>query len=221
MTEQFEDKIRELTSPINGQLPRPWMTSMENPREADVFIVGMNQSKEYPADEVTHQKHMDALFNRNGQCCRGLYEEVTKGKPSPTRRNIDRLTDKLNRQGVRKILETNVICFSTTMSADLETRAHADGAKRGEEIFRYLLAEIAPKVIIIHGKGAGKKLAAVLGMNQPEVPQAAGQMCDVQKEGHLVIPIPSLAPQVFNRNSSWADALFDQVAIRVRDKLAE
>ena len=38
----FETKIRELTKPINGQLPRPWMTELEDPAQADVFIVGMN-----------------------------------------------------------------------------------------------------------------------------------------------------------------------------------
>ena len=43
MNNKFEEQIRRLTEPINGQLPRPWMTEMRNPLEADVFIVGMNQ----------------------------------------------------------------------------------------------------------------------------------------------------------------------------------
>ena len=43
MKEQFEEAIRRLTEPINGQYPRPWMTEMKRPWEADVFIVGKNQ----------------------------------------------------------------------------------------------------------------------------------------------------------------------------------
>ena len=216
MTDRFEERIRELTAPINGQLPRPWMTDMKNPQEADVFIVGMNQSRIYPADQIGHQRHTDALFNCNGENCRGLYDEVTGGNPSRTRRNIDRLTGRLNQQGVHRIVETDVTCYSTPRSADLRTQAHTDGAKRGEEIFRYILGEIAPKVLIVHGKAAGKKLAAVLGINPPEVPHEPDQVCDVLTEKHLVIPIPSLSPQVFNSlspqvfnwYSSWADALW-------------
>ena len=116
---KFEEKIRELTEPINGQLPRPWMTKMRNPLEADVFIVGRNQRHPYPAIKILHQRHLDALFNQNGESCRGIYDEVTKGKPSPTRRNMDDLAARLNQRNIHNILETDVVCYSTPMSADL------------------------------------------------------------------------------------------------------
>ena len=152
--EKFEEEIRRLTQPINRQLPRPWMTTMTNPLEADVFIVGMNQSREYRVDDVSHHTHIDALFNRNGQNCRQLYDETTKGKPSRTRPNIDDFVVRLNQKGVHNILETNVICYSTKMSRDLRKQNHAGGSERGEKIFRYLLAEISPTVLIVHGKKA-------------------------------------------------------------------
>jgi hypothetical protein len=47
--DSLERAIRPLTSPINGQLPRPWMTDLTDPREALVFIVGKNQRSGYPA----------------------------------------------------------------------------------------------------------------------------------------------------------------------------
>ena len=216
MTDKFEDRIRELTKPINGQLPRPWMTSMEDPLQAEVFIVGMNQSREYPVDQICHRRHVDALFNRNRESCRGLYNEVTDGRPSRTRRNIDELSGSLKRQGIHRILETNVICYSTRMSRDLRTQAHAGGAKMGDDIFRYLLEQIHPPVIIVHGARAGKKLSAILGKGQLKMPRSAGEVCDVLTEKHLVIPIPSLSPPAFNGWLSWSGELMDQVAARVR-----
>ena len=132
MMNRFEEKIRELTMPINGQLPRPWMTTMTNPREAGVFIVGRNQRKGYPSRDISHQRHLDALFNRKGESCRGLYDSVTNDRPSPTRKNTDRLVCRLNRRNIHDILETNVICYSTPMSADLRKSAHDGGAGRAD-----------------------------------------------------------------------------------------
>ena len=220
MTSQFEERIRALTEPINGQLPRPWMTELKNPLEADVFIVGMNPGNKYPAGEVRHQRHVDALFNRNSETCRGLYDENTRGKPSPTRQNIDRLVARLNRQGIRSILETNVVCYSTPMSAGLSNPGHSGGARRGEEIFRYLLATIAPRVLIVHGSGTVKRISAILGIDRLKLPVSADEIRDVHIREILVIPIPSLAPPAFNKWKAWSDEYLDGVAIRVRNKVS-
>ena len=218
--DKFEEKIRELTKPINGQLPRPWMTKMRNPLEADVFIVGRNQRHPYSEIEILHQRHLDALFNRNGESCRRLYDEVTKGEPSPTRRNMDDLAARLNQRNIHNILETDVVCYSTPMGADLRKQANAGGARKGEEIFRYLLAEIAPTVLIVHGVGSVKHISRILEMDRLKVPRSIDDIFDVQTEQHLVIPIPSLAPPQFNKWSSWSDGYLDKVADRVREKLA-
>ena len=219
MRNRFEERIRELTQPINGQLPRPWMTAMTDPLEANVFIVGMNQSREYPAWDIPHQRHLDALFNRNGESCRGLYDETTGGRPSRSRRNIDELVARLNRWGIHDILETSVVCYSTGMSRYLSAQAHAGGARHGEEIFRYLLAEIAPAVLIVHGGGVASRMSAILGISRLQVPRSADEVCDVQAGQHLVIPIPSLAPPAFHMWSSWRDEYLDRVSSRVREKL--
>ena len=188
--------------------------------EADVFIVGRNQRHPYSEIEILPQRHLDALFNRNGESCRRLYDEVTKGKPSPTRRNMDDLAARLNQRNIHNILETDVMCYSTPMSADLKKRANAGGAKKGEEIFRYLLAEIAPTVLIVHGAGSVKDISPILKMDRLKVPRSTDEIFDVQTEQHLVIPIPSLAPPEFNKWSSWSDGYLDKVADRVREKLA-
>ena len=220
MLKHFEETIRELTQPINGQLPRPWMTSMKNPLEADVFIVGVNQATEYPSESIPHQRHMNALFNRNGESCRALYDEARRDRPpSRTRQNIDGLSARLHLRNIQNILETDVVCYSTRVSSELSKEAHAGGTQRGRQIFRYLLSEIAPDVIIVHGSRASKDLSRVLDIPRLQVPGAPDQNCDVETEGRLVIPIPSLAPPRFYRWSTWCDDLLDNVADRVSHKL--
>lgn len=219
MSDSFEERIRELTKPINGQLPRPWMTEMTNPQDADVFIVGMNQSKKYCAEDILHQRHIDALFNRNEESCRGLYNWVTNGKPSLTRRNTDDLVGRLNQRGIHNILETNVVCYSTGTSTELRTRDHAEGARRGKEIFQYLLDEISPAILIVHGAGSLKQVSSTLRIRQLTVPKSADEICDVQAKRHLVIPVPSLGPPEFYKWSSWSNEYLDMVADRVRSNL--
>ena len=158
---------------------------------------------------------MDSLFNRDGESCRGLYDEVTNGKASPTRRNIDSLSARLKQRNIHNILETDVVCYSTPLGRDLRHQANVVGARKGEEIFRYLLAEIEPAVLIVHGTGSVKRISRILKMNNLKVPRSPNEICDVQTERHLVIPIPSLAPPGFNMWSSWSTKYLDEVADRV------
>ena len=195
------------------------MTKMTNPLEADVFIIGMNQRNGYLESDIPHGRHIDALFNRNGESCRGIYDEVTQGKPSPTRRNIDGLTNRLAQRGIHNVIETDVVCFSTPLGKDLRKSENAEGARKGEEIFCYLLDAIAPPVLIVHGVGSLKRIARILKMRRLQVPHTAEEICDVQTGDQLIIPIPSLAPPGFNMWSSWSSGFMDAVADRVRDQL--
>src|SRR5690606_16544543 len=106
----------------------PWMSDLENPLASSVLAVGKNQAKGYPVNRVSHRRHLDALFNRNGETCRGLYDEITGGKPSPTRTNTDVFRAVLAAHGIASVLETNVVCYSTPMSGDLRLVAHAGGS---------------------------------------------------------------------------------------------
>ncbi len=184
------------TAPIDGQFPRPWMTDLSDPTEADCFIVGRNQRNGYAVDLVgSQQRHVDALFNRNGQSCRGLYEQLCE--TSPTRTNIDRLSERLKHVGA-KVLETNVVCFSTPMSADLTE----DQRKVGTKIFEWVHNWISPKVVVVHGRGAAKDLARL----------------DIANS--RVIEMPSLAPPAYNRWHSRSEAELDRVAEAVKRVLA-
>lgn len=216
----FEDSISQLTRPINGQLPRPWITKMANPEAANVFIVGKNQAKSFDASLVSHDRHMNALFNRNGETCRGLYDEQTGGNPSPTRKNIDTLVAGLEHCGALDILETNVICYSTPMSDDLKQAIHAGGAAQGEEIFRFLVGRIKPKVVLVHGAGASKQLAKVMAVKLPPEPTSPEEIVFTEADGCLVARMPSLAPPAYNRWCRWAPEYLSNICKAVAGKLS-
>jgi hypothetical protein len=223
MNQTFEKILRELTQPINAQYPRPWMTKLQNPLQAKVFIVGKNQAKTFSVQQVgSHNRFIDALFNRNGESSRDLYNRVTN-KTSPTRLNIDSLTSHLEQRGICDILETNVICYSTPMSSDLTKIPHQGGKKRGTDIFRTLLSYIRPSILIAHGVGTRKELARVLCTKFISEPKQADQVIyqRVTYENYepIVFAIPSLAPPAYNRWSKWASEHLNNVADEVARQL--
>ena len=218
---EFETAISELTQPINDQYPRPWMTRLKNPLEARVFIVGRNQRNGYPTDRFDHARHMNGLFNRKGETCRGIYDEITAGKPSPTRHNTDRFVQKLSEVGVDDVLETNVICYSSPMSSSLALPEHRGGRQRGTELFGFLLGSINPSVIICHGTGTIGDLQNILGVTIPTPPDGLQPVVRARVGEHEVVVLPSLAPPKFNACMSWSDVYMDRVSRYVAKVLAK
>ena len=217
---RFRSVIRELTKPLNDQYPRPWMTKLADPFQADVFIVGRNQRTGYRTSVVSHERHVAALFNDEPGGCRRLYDEVRLSSPSPTRKNLDALVGSLEDAGVESVLETNVICYSTQMSPDLRLESHVGGASRGEEIFRFLLSAIEPKALIVHGAGAGDKLRSILGCELPDRPTSVDDGVSLRRRGEvLIVAIQSLAPPACNKWKSWAPGHLTRVAEAVADHL--
>lgn len=199
----FESAISAATRPLNGQLPRPWMTDLTDPLRAQVLIVGRNPARGYDAATLDHARHLDALFNRNGQSCRRLYDEVV-GEPSPTRRNIDLLRAFLMDAGIDQVLETNVICYSSPMSADLAKPVHAGGREAGTAIFHMLLEYVRPRVIIAHGAGTIRDVGKIVGVALPPARSAPGAPVHVEASDMRLILLPSLAPPAWNRWQGWA-----------------
>jgi hypothetical protein len=216
----FEVGLRKLTEPINGQYPRPWMTDLHEPARASVFVVGHNQAKAYSVEAVgDHERFLNALFNRNGESCRGLYNEITDGQPSETRENLDWFNGILTDAGVRGIIETNAVCYSTRMSAHLSEGSHRPGRQRGRQLFRYVLESIRPPVVIAHGSGTIQELRKVFG---PTIPDPAMPPQDVAwtdtAPGRLFV-VPSLAQPGFNHWKRWASTYLEKVARAVADHL--
>lgn len=221
----LEASIRRLTQPVSGQFPRPWMTDMTRPEKALVFVVGYNQATGFSVDKVyggDHNAYIDSLFNRNGKSCRALYEQIRGGKgPSPTRKNIDCLRNRLAKRGICDVLETNVICYAAPMGKDLAQ----DGKAAGRPIFLEILRIIRPIILIAHGVKTRKKLGRVLSTKLPAAAsnQADGVSCarvHTQPRGEsyapMVFVIPSLAPPEWNKWKNWAPPHLDQLCELVR-----
>jgi hypothetical protein len=218
---RLEVAIREITRPINGQYPRPWMTASTDPASAQVFTVGKNQRNGFPVEIVgSHDHYVNTLFNRGPETCRQLYDRVTD-RPSPTRQNTDYLVRLLASHGVTNVLETNVICYSTSMSADLRQSIHHGGAARGRELFRTLLDIIKPKVLIAHGAGTVEELGGVLGCQLPGPPVAPREPVEARVGDLRVFVVPSLAPPAYNKWAGWAQGHLDLVTRRVADHLSQ
>ncbi len=218
-SEQLESKIRALTRPLNGQYPRPWMTSLSNPIDCDLFTVGKNQRNGFDVDAVgSHDHFIDCLFNRGNETCRGLYDRLV-ARASPTRRNTDRLVELLRNEGISGVLETNVICYSTPMSADLRRDTHTHGAERGSEIFASLFKIISPKVIIAHGSDTARKLGKFMGVELPAPPKGPGEPRFWNVNGTGVFVIPSLAPPQFNTWAKWSNEHLRQVSVQAAEFL--
>lgn len=210
--QEFEVAISRLTEPLNGQFPRPWMTDLSDPLSANLFIVGQNQAKGYESSRLTHTRHIDALFNRAGESCRRLYDEMTGFRPSPTRQNTDRLRKVLASAGITRVLETNVICYSTPMSSDLRLPQHSGGTVRGTEIFLALLHFVKPRILIVHGAGTRDTLAALLSSSLPAPPTANTDPRPTTVGDMSIFVIPSLAPPKWNQWYGWADQYLAKVA---------
>ncbi len=220
--DSFERRVRDLTSEINGQYPRPWMTRLKAPQSAKVFVVGYNFAVPYMANTVNYERFIDSLFNRNGESCQAFYEEMTS--KTRTRSHIEMFSKKLANAGCDSVIETNVICYGTRKKKCLRLSKHRDGKELGIKIFRNLVKEIRPKAIVVYGVGVCKEFRRALKLSSP-LPYPPDKKDRFVKhklaDGTHVFVIPSLALPAFRTWPSghsfcnWADEYLDKVASRV------
>jgi hypothetical protein len=105
---------------------------------------------------------------------------------SPTRDNIDSLTDFLGKVRLRQVLETNVICYSTKKGADLSDPIHKNGRERGIEIFRSVFDVIRPPIVIVDGKAALKDFVKLVGAGS-DLKTIIGATLSPEKTGPITI----------------------------------
>jgi hypothetical protein len=192
----FRDRIRALTVPRDGIYSRPWTTDTD-PSQADVLIVGASSAKTfYVADVGDHEQFLDALWNRNGLTCRAMYDAAT-AKPSPTRPNLDRLSQMLAANGLTS-LQTNVTCASARYDAEISEKDRSHGTL----LFKTVVAHVSWKAIIIYGVGATKRFGKAFGLLMPEVPSPASAPVSRVVYDRPVFVSPTLASPGY-RTSVW------------------
>ncbi len=127
---------------------RPFLCS-GHPSDAKIFIVGFNAAT--PMDEP-FSKFWKAKTGMKLKKFNTFYLSQTKnGKPSPTRRRIDKIAQKA---GKKSWLATNVYWTPTPKETDLPQ------AQKQESDFVWLMGACNPKKIIAHGKKAQAAVAA-------------------------------------------------------------
>jgi len=198
--------------PINGQYPRPWFTDLKRPDLADVFVVGRNQATTYSVDRLTHEKHIDSLFNRNNESCLFEYQIFRPGKSSRTRSNMNSFISALNRHNIINIIQTDLICYSTPQSYDLKTQYHRPGMIRGREIFSYIYKYIKPRIVILFGLGTIKDFRKHFGIAIPDAPTRLAEPPFIEADKTQYYSVRSLAPPAWNSWHSWAEDYFEKIA---------
>lgn len=216
----FREFAYDLTRPVNGQYPLPWTTLSADPEHARVFLAGMNQATAFPTSECSQDEFVETLFDPGA--FRRLYLKIRPGgAPDPTQENTDAFVSRLLDRGVDGVIETNVVCYGTPRSEDLNQPEHGEGRKRGEEIFRMLITRIRPAVLIVHGAAPARALGRALGTGLPAPPSTGSAnlaLARIKREqfGQIeVIVLPSLSPPEYNKWINWSDEYLKRVADHV------
>lgn len=216
----LENVLIPLLQPVGNQYPRPWMTESDSPERCRVFIVGQNQARTFSIDDIdSFEGYRDALFNRNSRSCRDLYDQITKGKPSRTRLNLDRARDILASEHIHDVLETNIVCYSTPMSDELKLPKHRDGSKNGREIFDVLLKHVKPRVIWLHGEGTAKAFKRYFDPSIPDDLRDFPLIHNCREFDCRILRLPSLAPPAFNKWASKSEEVLRRAARLTRGYL--
>ncbi|MBV1918743.1 MAG: hypothetical protein KUG65_11890 [Sphingomonadaceae bacterium] len=214
---ELERKIRPLLSPVSGGYLRPWMTSSMHPERCKVWVVGANPATTFPISRIESlESYIDALFNRNGRSIRALFDEIKGGKPGPANRNLSKVKEALESLGIHDVLQTNINCYPTRMSADLSAPSNGEGRARGAALFKTLLETVKPEVIWLHGAGTLKKFHKLY---EPRLPRRLtdGEIFRTQEiEGRLYVLTACLAPPAFNL---W-HRQFEGVLIKASEAIA-
>jgi hypothetical protein len=195
------------------------MTTSAHFQTCKVWLVGANPAKTFPASLVgPFDDYIGALFNRHGKSIRELYDAITGGRPSPTRWNLDRASAELAIHGIHDVLETNLNCYPTRMSADLNDPTRREGRDRGEQIFSMMLETIQPQVVWLHGSGAQKKFRRRYLKTLPRMEQRWSWSMH-ESDGRLLVLTPSFAPPAFNSWTRSFDGALAEVCAIIREWL--
>jgi hypothetical protein len=136
---------------------RPFVC-MGSPLDCRVFLVGHN-----PA--TNDDKFWDHWSVNGGFEYKGWFEEYRRHRlrsgdreMTPTRRRIRHFTDELK---PIPVLETNVFAMPSEKAGALPPE------HRNSELFRFLLREIRPSVVVTHGKPAVEAVSEFFGVALP------------------------------------------------------
>lgn len=204
--EKFSAHLKDL---LIDDYQRPFVCQ-GSPLDCPVFVVGVNAATDsipFWDHWITEQGfHYDAWLAQYqaGRLATPSAKGRRKSRVSPTRRNLTLIRERLAAQGIA-VLETNLYSQPTARAAEL----HA--SKRSTQVFEFLLSQIQPRLLLVHGREAVKGLQDHLGQSiqKPE------QEVTIQGRATQVLTIQHLSYQ-FSANKAVAVA--DQIHQRLASK---
>jgi len=156
---EFDVKLKSLLKDIEN--PRPLVCD-GNPLSCEIFIVGFNAATEMKAP------FWDFWSTKNGFDKNKWFETYVKEraekplKPGKTRRNKVSNT----RQRIEWILETlpnQISCLETNIYMSATTEAsELNASLKDASTFNFLIREIEPKLVLVHGLDAIKHIEKIL-----------------------------------------------------------
>jgi hypothetical protein len=135
---EFEHHIRQLAG--KGALP---FLCDGSPFGCEIFVVGIN-----PATNISVWQ----CWSTNAGMDRNAWLEsyrAERGDFLPTRRRLNRFSQAAS---PARVLETNVFSASSPRLAAL-AKAH-----RSRHVFEFLLSELRPKILFVHGRAARRQI---------------------------------------------------------------
>lgn len=141
---------------------RPWICR-GNPLESKTFLVGINPATPICSEEIDLDSYVRMLEDSDAFLKFYSERRVKAGKTriSPTRQGIHSFGRWLEEKTQAPVIETNVIAYPTKNVDELSLISD-DVIEQGRQIFRRLLMEIRPTLIIIHGADAVPHFLAVV-----------------------------------------------------------
>lgn len=152
---ELEEFYNELKQIMGERELMPFVCS-GNPLEKDVIIIGFNPTTSY---DFWQYFSVDKGFDAEAEFenYKKIRKENNKSELSATRRRIQKLEEMV---GAERILKMNLYAKATKKEKDL---AKED---RDLSLFKFLLKNLKPKVIVMHGSKAKK---AVLKLDLGEI----------------------------------------------------
>lgn len=124
----------------------------ENPYKASVFIVGSHPTPLIELPDDCTQMYANALVNRHEFC--QLFPDYLQSTSRDVKGAI-RFSDALKEHGIESTLSyVNTLAAKNLTQLKKQKKENADQFKRGVEIFKEVVEEFKPPVILLHGNYA-------------------------------------------------------------------
>lgn len=167
----------ESTSEI---LYRPFETN-KNPYKANVFIVGSHPTPTLNLEITDLQQYANALVNRN------TFYELFPDYLKTTSRDVKgalRLAEVLEENGLNSVISyVNALAAKNVTELKKSKKENEVQYNRGTEIFKEVLNEIKPPVIVLHGNYALDQFRVSLKDYFVEFGHANRSLAELEDEG--------------------------------------